>query len=488
MSSFISQTYIPSEIITKSSSSVSHTAPNRIYMYKFIHEILSLTDHEIERLIQSDSFHLLHNGIQKFYDENKNSKENEINHLFEDFLHKRNFNYIHDTCSYNDKIFVDLFSNLKPDMSWNCTTGSRLNDYSSCPFFFKSIIELKTKKVKTKDYDQIASYLTSILRYSPGRKFIIGCLTNFEETMLIKVLYDDTINQIKYITQATVTQLTGLQILTLFLSLSDTQLGYNEKFINIFSNKKIVFLHYLGRGSSSFVFYCESQQEQLTKFVLKISRQNCIKEKFIIEEMNKIKRENMNLIQCMNMNFDDDYADYLITFNLRGVKLDKLFIQRFLDDTQLLINIWQQVHLCNLWNKDDLRPRHSCWLSTDNAFTFTGAHEGVITRLRDYLATDCLEVNACVAHSFSLVGSQSCYVPKTQKSQSLLGCLQETMFDCNISNLDRENAKDLLNTILDDEFLFLIHMHHDLHESILGKSSYILCVTFIVRFSQVYLV
>ncbi|CAF0797276.1 unnamed protein product [Rotaria sordida] len=347
MSSFISQTSIPSEIITTSSSSVSHTTPNRSYMCKFIHEILSLTDHEIERLIQSDNFHLLHDGIQKFYYENKNLKENEINHTFEDFLHKRDFNYIHDTCSYNNKIFVDLFSNLKPDMSWNCTTGSQLNDYSSCPFFFKSIIELKTRKLKTKDYDRIATYLTSILRYSPGRKFIIGCLTNFEETMLIMVLYDDTINQIKYIKQATVTQLTGLQILTLFLSLSDTQLGYNEKFINILLNKKIVFLHYLGRGSSSFVFYCESQQEQLIKFVLKISRQNCTKEKFIIEEMNKIKRKNMNLIQCMDMNFDDDYADYLITFNLRGVKLDKLFMQRFLDDTQLLINTWQQVHLCH---------------------------------------------------------------------------------------------------------------------------------------------
>ncbi|CAF4126445.1 unnamed protein product [Rotaria sp. Silwood2] len=321
MSSFISHTYIPSEIITKSSSSASHMAPNRIYMCKFIHEILSLTDHEIERLIQSDNFHSLHNGIQKFFYENKNSKENEINHLFEDFLHKRNFNYIHDTCSYNDKIFVDLFSNLKPDMSWICTAGSRLNDYSS------------------------SSYLNSILRYSPGRKFIIGCLTNFEETMLIKVLYDDTINQIKYIKQATVTQLTGLQILTLFLSLTDAQLGYNEKFINIFSNKKIVFLHYLGRGSSSFVFYCESQQEPWTKFVLKISRQNCMKEKFIIEEMNKIKQKNMNLIQCLDMNFDDDYADYLITFNLLGVKLDKLFLQRFLDDTQLLINTWQQIHL-----------------------------------------------------------------------------------------------------------------------------------------------
>ncbi|CAF2752095.1 unnamed protein product [Rotaria sp. Silwood2] len=125
-------------------------------------------------------------------------------------------------------------------------------------------------------------------------------------------------------------------------------------------------------------------------------------------------------------------------------------------------------NLISLWKKDDLRPRHSCWLSTDNAFTFTGAHGGVIARLRDYLATDCLEMNACVAHSFSLVGSQSCYVLKTQRSQSLLGCLQETMFDCNVSNLDRENAKDLFNTILDDELLFLIHMHHDLHESILS--------------------
>ncbi|CAF3682480.1 unnamed protein product [Rotaria sp. Silwood1] len=160
------------------------------------------------------------------------------------------------------------------------------------------------------------------------------------------VLYDDTLNQIKYITQTRITQLTDLQILTLFLSLSATQLVYNDKFINILSNKKITFLHYLGRGSSSFVFYSEAQQEQRTKFVLKISRQNCSKEKFIIEEMNKIKPKNMNLIQCMDMDFDDENADYLIAFNLRGVKLDGIFIQRFLDDTQLLINTWKQANLC----------------------------------------------------------------------------------------------------------------------------------------------
>jgi hypothetical protein len=59
------------------------------------------------------------------------------------------------------------------------------------------------------------------------------------------------------------------------------------------------------------------------------------------------------------------------------------------------------------------------------------------------------------------------------------------MFDSDLSNFDREKAKKLLNTILDDEFLFLIHMHHDLHESVLGELSYHLCVTFVVRFSQV---
>ncbi|CAF0925094.1 unnamed protein product [Rotaria sordida] len=53
------------------------------------------------------------------------------------------------------------------------------------------------------------------------------------------------------------------------------------------------------------------------------------------------------------------------------------------------------------------------------------------------------------------------------------------MFHCNVSNLDRENAKDLFNIILDDQFLFLIHMHYDLHESVLGKSRYDSYVTFI---------
>ena len=81
--------------------------------------------------------------LKKFYGSNKHLKENQLNHLFEEFLQNRNINCIHDTCNYGDKIFTDLFSNLKLDMSWNSTIGTRLNEFSCCPFYYKSIIELK---------------------------------------------------------------------------------------------------------------------------------------------------------------------------------------------------------------------------------------------------------------------------------------------------------------------------------------------------------
>ncbi|CAF0828501.1 unnamed protein product [Rotaria sordida] len=54
-------------------------------------------------------------------------------------------------------------------------------------------------------------------------------------------------------------------------------------------------------------------------------------------------------------------------------------------------------------------------------------------------------------------------------SQALLTCLQQIMLDTNASNTERENAKSLLNSILEDEFLFLLHMHHDLHEIVLSS-------------------
>ncbi|CAF2991799.1 unnamed protein product [Rotaria sp. Silwood2] len=53
-------------------------------------------------------------------------------------------------------------------------------------------------------------------------------------------------------------------------------------------------------------------------------------------------------------------------------------------------------------------------------------------------------------------------------SQALIGYLQEAMYDFTLSALEREHSKNLFNLILDDEILLLIHMHYDLHESILG--------------------
>ena len=54
-------------------------------------------------------------------------------------------------------------------------------------------------------------------------------------------------------------------------------------------------------------------------------------------------------------------------------------------------------------------------------------------------------------------------------SQALLTCLKQISLDKNSSNTDKKSAKNLLNSVLDDEFLFHLHMHHDLHECILGR-------------------
>ncbi|CAF2091660.1 unnamed protein product [Rotaria magnacalcarata] len=193
-----------------------------------------------------------------------------------------------------------------------------------------------------------------------------------------------------------------------------------------------------------------------------------------------------------------------------------------------------------LWNKDDLRPTNSCWLSTDNASTFTGINHGVIAKLRNELGIDYLELNTCVAHSFALAGSQASYKSKISNgipvlsesivglettiskiynyfgksctrqfklkswqnylelpelkfkrifnirwssirncikpivvnvqpgSQALFGCLEEAMLDGTLTVAERENSKELLNLVLNDEFLYRLHVHHDLHESVLG--------------------
>ncbi|CAF5066861.1 unnamed protein product [Rotaria sp. Silwood1] len=88
----------------------------------------------------------------------------------------------------------------------------------------------------------------------------------------------------------------------------------------------------------------------------------------------------------------------------------------------------------------------------------SGVHEGVVAKIRREFACDWLELNPCAAHTFSLVGSQS-----------LLAYLQETTSDVILSAAERESAKNLLKSILNDEFLFNLHFHYDLHETVLGK-------------------
>ncbi|CAF1394728.1 unnamed protein product [Adineta ricciae] len=122
-----------------------------------------------------------------------------------------------------------------------------------------------------------------------------------------------------------------------------------------------------------------------------------------------------------------------------------------------------------LWGKDDINVSKSCWFASDNASTFTGVNEGVVAKLRRHFDCEWLESNSCAAHTFNLVGSQACYQPKPEaSSQSLLAYLQETATDYNLSLGERESAQDLLKLVLNDEFLFSLHFHYDLHGTVLG--------------------
>ncbi|CAF4996534.1 unnamed protein product, partial [Rotaria sp. Silwood1] len=53
-------------------------------------------------------------------------------------------------------------------------------------------------------------------------------------------------------------------------------------------------------------------------------------------------------------------------------------------------------------------------------------------------------------------------------SQSLLAYLQEAATDVTLSSSERESAKNLLKSILNDDFLLALHFHYDLHETVLG--------------------
>ena len=69
-------------------------------------------------------------------------------------------------------------------------------------------------------------------------------------------------------------------------------------------------------------------------------------------------------------------------------------------------------------------------------------------------------------------------------SQALFGCLEEAMSDARLTSVERKHAKKLLDSVLHDEFLYLLHMHHDLHESVIGEFIHIKYILIITSFSH----
>jgi hypothetical protein len=70
------------------------------------------------------------------------------------------------------------------------------------------------------------------------------------------------------------------------------------------------------------------------------------------------------------------------------------------------------------------------------------------------------------------------------ESQALFGCLEEAMVDARLTRVERGHARNLLNSVLNDEFLYLLHMHHDLHESVIGEFIHIKQILIIINFSH----
>ncbi|CAF3076933.1 unnamed protein product, partial [Rotaria sp. Silwood2] len=205
-------------------------------------------------------------------------------------------------------------------------------------------------------------------------------------------------------------------------------------------------------------------------------------------------------------------------FDLFGVRTEKIICWLYSTD-----NISMRCRLCEKYTKAKNR-----------------VHNGVIEKLRQKLDGECMESSPCVAHTFSLVGSQAAYSltddnkigpisPSVSKlessiskiynyfsrssscqtklknwhrffeqpelrfkrlfdirwscirdsikpiieniqpnSQALFIVLEEISADWMCSSTDRETASELRKQLLRDEFLFIIHFHHDLHECVLG--------------------
>ncbi|CAF3010155.1 unnamed protein product [Rotaria sp. Silwood2] len=55
-------------------------------------------------------------------------------------------------------------------------------------------------------------------------------------------------------------------------------------------------------------------------------------------------------------------------------------------------------------------------------------------------------------------------------NQALLATLQEIKFGKSLTSDDRETAADLLSSILNDDSLFMLHFHYDLHKCVLEPS------------------
>ena len=110
--------------------------------------------------------------ISRLANESESMSEDQTSRIFASMLTKINPR-ITFTGNKQDGDFELSFHRNRPDFTWSISE----NFY---PWNIVSIIEKKKDDLKVDYISQMLEYLRLILRYSPKRKYAIGCLTNYK--------------------------------------------------------------------------------------------------------------------------------------------------------------------------------------------------------------------------------------------------------------------------------------------------------------------
>ncbi|CAF3457438.1 unnamed protein product [Rotaria socialis] len=240
----------------------------------------------------------------------KGQRKNETSIKFDDVLKTINPKITY-TGDDKDPDFLMLFRGNRPDFTWStsgnysdprkqCVNGRKRHDRSGdrndCPGYYPwnvvSVIEKKKKKKNVllpDDTYQLLEYLRSIVLVLRGRKYAVGCLTNYKMIIFGKASINDDIFTYEIFQSMKINEQYWQ-----FLHCNRTDLGRVDFSIPFGFDIKIT----LGRGANGIVYRITYNNYE---YVMKISNKKSMKEYEIAEKMNTYIDPNMQAARIIRM-------------------------------------------------------------------------------------------------------------------------------------------------------------------------------------------